>query len=395
MRVLITCVSAYGHLQPMIPLAKALADAGHEVAIATGSDLRSRAEAAGFRAFEAGLDLEAAYGQLAVRYPDQEYNRLEPDEILGWYLPHLFGEIVAPAMLDDLEPLVRRWQPHVLLHDMGEFAGPIAAASAAIPSVCLTQGVRYDDRALDAIGDAVAPLWRQRGLEPDPAAGLYRHLCLNIMPTGLQPYESARYGNVMRPLCPTAMPPLPGEQLPAWIEQRRDVPLIHMTLGTNVGTNTDKAVFRSAIDGLGDREVEVLITSGRDKEPSSFGSLPTNVHVEQYVPHSLLLPLCSAVIYHGGAGTTLSALAQGLPLLVLPQGADQYLIGDLVQATGAGLCLTPRHVNAATLRQSVLALLYEPGFRAHARRLQREIAAMPGPDEAVRLIEEVSSSRTR
>ncbi|HLL78837.1 MAG TPA: nucleotide disphospho-sugar-binding domain-containing protein [Ktedonobacteraceae bacterium] len=394
MRVLITSVSAYGHFQPMIPLAKALAEAGHEVAIATGSDLRSRAEAAGFQVFDAGLDFEAAYERLAARYPDREYNRLEPDEILGWYLPHLFGEIVAPAMLSDLEPLVRSWRPHVILHDMGEFAGPIAATSAGIPSVCQMLGIHYDDRTLDSIAAAVAPLWKERGLGPDPAAGLYRHLCLDIMPTGLQPYESGRFRDVTRPLRPTAMPPLPGEQLPTWIEQRRDVPLIHMTLGTNVGTNTDMAVFRSGIDGLGDLEVEVLITSGRGKAPSSFGSLPANVHVEQYVPHSLLLPLCSALIYHGGAGTTFSALAQGLPLLVLPQGADQYIIGDLVQASGAGLCLTPRHVNAATIRQSVLALLYEPGFRANARRLQCEIAAMPGPDEAVRLIEEVSS-RTR
>jgi UDP:flavonoid glycosyltransferase YjiC (YdhE family) len=48
--------------------------------------------------------------------------------------------------------------------------------------------------------------------------------------------------------------------------------------------------------------------------------LANNVHVEHYVPQSLLLPHCSAVICHGGAGTTLSSLALGLPLLILPQG---------------------------------------------------------------------------
>ena len=106
MRVLIASVSAYGHLQPLLPLAKALADAGHEVAIATGSDLRSRAEAAGFPAFDAGITPGVAFELLAERYPDQEYNRLNPAEILGWYLPHLFGEVLTPAMLGDLESIL-------------------------------------------------------------------------------------------------------------------------------------------------------------------------------------------------------------------------------------------------------------------------------------------------
>ena len=166
-----------------------------------------------------------------------------------------------------------------------------------------------------------------------------------------------------------------------------------MTLGTNVSTNSDLLVFRSVIDGLSDLEVEVLITIGFDKDPASLGPLASNTYVEQYMPHSLLLPLCSAVISHGGAGTTLSSLAQGVPLLVLPQGADQYLVGDLVRASGAGLCLVPQHVNASTVRQSVRALLDEPSYRANAHRLQHEIAAMPGPAEAVHLIEEVAAVR--
>ena len=215
MRVLITSISGYGHLQPLLPLAKALSDAHHEVAIATGSELRPRAEAAGFTAFDAGLAISTAFERLAELFPDQTYNRLEPAEILGWYLPHLFGDIFAPAMLGDLEPLVRSWRPDVVLHDTWEFAGPIAAASAGIPSICQTLGLRFDDRILDSVADAVAPLWRQRGLEPDPAAGLYRSLCLDITPPSFQHYESARNRSVIYPPRPITEPPVPGELLPA------------------------------------------------------------------------------------------------------------------------------------------------------------------------------------
>ncbi|HEX6109497.1 MAG TPA: glycosyltransferase [Ktedonobacteraceae bacterium] len=392
MRVLITSISGYGHLQPLLPLAKALSDARHDVAIAIGPELRPRAEAAGFMAFDAGLAVGAAFEQLAEHFPDQEYNRLKPAEILDWYLPHLFGEIFTHAMLGDLEPLVRSWRPDVILHEIWEFAGPLAAASAGIPSISQTLGLRFDDQLLDSVASAVAPLWEQRGLEPDPAAGLYRSLCLDITPPSFQPYESARHRDVMRPLRPIAQPPIPGELLPQWIERRREVPLVYMTLGTNASTNSDSSMFRSVIDGLGGLDVDVLITIGFGSDPASLGPLASNVHVEHYVPQSLLLPHCSAVICHGGAGTTLSSLALGLPLLILPQGADQYVIGDLVLAAGAGLLLAPPDVTSTTVRANVLALLDDPVSQEGARRLQREIAAMPGPEEVVHLIEEVATA---
>jgi UDP:flavonoid glycosyltransferase YjiC (YdhE family) len=101
------------------------------------------------------------------------------------------------------------------------------------------------------------------------------------------------------------------------------VPLVYMTLGTNNGTNLDVSMFRSVIDGLEGMDIDVLITIGFGKDPATVGPLTSNAYVENYVPQSLLLPHCSVVICHGGPGTILNSLAQGLPLLILPQGADQ------------------------------------------------------------------------
>jgi UDP:flavonoid glycosyltransferase YjiC (YdhE family) len=384
-RVLVSCCTGYGHLHPMLALAKAIEDRGHEVAVAVGPSLARRAEAAGFRALPAGISLDEGESRLGGLFPDRRHERLLAEHIFGWYVPHLFGDVLAPAMLGDLDGVVADWKPHLIVHDTFEFAGPIAAAAAGIPSACLSLGLRISDKTLDDAAQAVAALWRARGLAPDPSAGVYRHLCLEIAPAGLQPDLTGRGRAVRHQLRPLALPPLPGEKLPAWIEADRHRPLVYLTLGTN--TNRDLSMFRAAVDGLVGVDLDLFLTIGFENDAELLGPLPDRTHVEAYVPQSLLLPRCTAMICHGGSGTTLNGLAEGLPLLLLPQGSDQFEMADLVSATGAGLTLTPAEVNPASVREAVLALLGDRRFRSRAQGLKAEIAAMPGSDAAVGLIE--------
>ena len=62
MRVLITTPSAWGHLQPMMPLAKALGSRGHELRWATAADSFDWIADAGLRPFAAGISQQALQG---------------------------------------------------------------------------------------------------------------------------------------------------------------------------------------------------------------------------------------------------------------------------------------------------------------------------------------------
>ena len=73
----------------------------------------------------------------------------------------------------------------------------------------------------------------------------------------------------------------------------------------------------------------------------------------------------------------LGALAQGLPQLVLPQGADQPLNAAACRAAGAGLALSPEEVTPEAVRASAERLIAEPGFTSAARGIRAEIEAMP------------------
>jgi UDP:flavonoid glycosyltransferase YjiC (YdhE family) len=87
------------------------------------------------------------------------------------------------------------------------------------------------------------------------------------------------------------------------------------------------------------------------------------------------------VVCHGGSGTVRGALAAGVPMVVVPLGADQPHNAQRVAAAGAGIAVPAP--DAATLRAALERLLADPAFGRHARRLAGEIAALPPIEAAV------------
>ena len=93
-----------------------------------------------------------------------------------------------------------------------------------------------------------------------------------------------------------------------------------------------------------------------------------------------------AVVSHGGSGTMLGALAHGAPLVLLPQGADQFDNAGLCRDAGVALVL-PSDADAGSIRAALERVLGEPGFRARAGALAAEIAALPSAGEVAFAVE--------
>ena len=86
----------------------------------------------------------------------------------------------------------------------------------------------------------------------------------------------------------------------------------------------------------------MVVTVGNLNDPAALGNSRANVHVEQWLPLAPLLPRCAAVLCHAGTGTTLAALAAGLPLVLVPQGADQFDNAQACERAGAARVLDAR-----------------------------------------------------
>ena len=214
---------------------------------------------------------------------------------------------------------------------------------------------------------------RPRGLAPHPLGGFYRYLYLDVCPPSLQ-LPGPATGAVQGIRTVETQPP--ETQLP-WLDGLRGLPIVYLTLGTVYNRNV--GVFGALLDGLRDEALNVVVTVGKQHDTAVLGLQPPNVHVHQYIPQELLLPHCTAVVTHGGAGSTLGALAFGLPLLIVPQGADHFYNAERVVAAGAGIQLMPDRLTADSVRDAVRMLLHDDAFQDAAHRIRNELDAMPGP----------------
>jgi UDP:flavonoid glycosyltransferase YjiC (YdhE family) len=89
------------------------------------------------------------------------------------------------------------------------------------------------------------------------------------------------------------------------------------------------------------------------------------------------------MVHHGGTGSVLGALEAGIPQLILPQGADQFMNADLLSQVGAARAVVEQEPPPGTIREAVSALMGESAERRVAQQLRDEIAGMPSPAEVV------------
>lgn len=368
MRVLFSCTAADGHFLPLVPLASAARAAGHVVALATARSYGDRVTAEGLEHLPAGLDVAELERRFASFREQLRTGDLPFAERRVRAFARRFGELDAPAKLEGLRPAARAWRPETIVHESGDLAAPIVAAELGIPAVHHSFGRAIPTAALARAAEAVAPLWERCGLGPAPLAGVYSGIYVDICPPRLQ----------------TSPPPAPRLQRlrPAAAAPRKATggrPLVYVTLGTIFN---DGARFTELLHAFGPVDCDVLMTVGRTIDPAALGPLPGNARVERYVPQHEVLSGASAAVGHGGSGSMFGALAHGLPLLLLPAGADQFDNAFACAEAGAAIVLLPHEVDEASLREALERLLAEPSFAAAAQELADEIAALPGAAEA-------------
>ncbi len=381
MRVLFSSTSGYGHVFPMLPLAKAFAAAGHDVLWAISESSRRLLEGTGIETAPSGLAGEALLE--ARRTVLAAAEEQPPPERAAFTFPRLFGEALMPPMVEDLVPLATTCRPDLMIHDNAELASALVGAVLDVPSLTHAFGGAVPREVLTAAGERTAGIWDAHRQALPPYAGCFTSGYLDLCPESLQsvPVDHIDDRQPVRPVSDVGPRP---ESLPDYLEDAGR-PLVYLTLGT---VRNLSPVLGRAVEGVSALPVRLLVTVGPDGDPEALGEQPSNVRVERWVHQPQVLEHSTVVVSHAGSGTCFGAFALGLPQLCLPEAADQFRNAAGAARSGAALVLQPAEAATDAIAGAVTRLLGEERFRRNAGVVAAEINKMPSPDDVVGVLVE-------
>ncbi|KQV09812.1 nucleotide disphospho-sugar-binding domain-containing protein [Kitasatospora sp. Root107] len=373
MRILFTGPAAPSHLFPMVPTAQALRAAGHEVLFASPKPLDQLREA-GFPIVEIGdgrslrESFEAASGE-QPRYARPDLTQDQILEVAAAAFAH-----ASRATVDGLLATAGEWEADLLIHDSCLASAQLVAAKLKIPAALQNFGFTSGLEMAARLADHFTDVYEAHGV-----AGPAETTPLNVVPASL--------GGDPGGLRMRYLPYNGGGVVPADLLRRGSRPRVAVTLGTVVTEVDGVHAITRLIEAAASVDAEFLLAVG-GADLTHLGTLPANVRPLPWVPLAELLRVCDAVVHHGGSGSTLTGLQAGIPQLLLPQGADNFVVADILAATGAALRSSSGDVDTALLAR----LVGDPELREAAVRLRAENDALPTPAALVPAIEALAEA---
>src|SRR5262245_60972041 len=305
MRILFASWPGYGHLLPMVPLIRAAQRGGHDVVVSSGEDMSELIARLDVAGHVSGVTMAESYARMPG---DTMISQMPPEEQSGFAARHLFGAGAVDRARDVLE-LMATWRPELVVHDTLELGSPTAAQANGIPHITHGYGPMLPENAflVRAVGSAI----QAAGLS-DPVPAVFAAPYLDISPPALRTAETGAWSTVR------ALRPSPGEVGPDAVLPWKSSTLphpdsIYVTFGTVM--NQAPAVLRAVIEGCSRLPVNVIVTTGPAFDLTLLGPLKSTVFSAPFLPQAAVLPHCTAVVSHAGAGTMLGALCYGLPQL--------------------------------------------------------------------------------
>jgi MGT family glycosyltransferase len=381
-RIVMAGMPAAGHVNPSLPLVRELVRRDIRVTYYSTEQFRDVIEHTGaeFRPYPAGTitadDIaEATRTASAVRVVVRSLAATE---------------ILVPFLREEL----RGDPPDAVAHDSNAIWGHVVAKSLGLPTVSFmttmlvgtdafrsqtarewARFVRAAVRDMPAAVAARQRIVRRFGKDlfpPRPAFPTLGDVTLFPIPRWLQrpdPRIDGRCHYIGATIDPATRDRGLDAELAAHVDG--DEPLVLVSLGT-LHSGSD-AFFRSCFAALADLPARILIAVGAHTDPVRLGTPPANTLVRASVPQLEVLRRSAVFVTHGGMNSALEGLANGVPLVVLPQQFEQLLIGEAVAGRGAGVVLrhnlSGRPVPPAELRAEVERSLTDPSRRTAAEAL--------------------------
>src|SRR5208337_4981740 len=394
----------------LVPIARALADRGHDVAVFNPAPVPARLiEDAGLKNLPGpSRPMPDSWGDLA-------------QASLAWDVEHMFGalfgneEFVRAATAAQVD-LVRDFDPDVVVDSFGLFSC-LAARILQVPLASVLQGNFHPasdgflwwkgarPTGLPSAAPIINKVAKENGILPVAR-------CVDLLAGDLSLIVGTPETD---PLPATAgvvyIGPIVWQRgnatLPDWVAALgRDKPVIWVYSGNprygNVPTPIDSiVVIRAAIAAFRDAPVQVVLTTGYQDVPKEFGALPSNFHHAAYLPGLAMAERCDLMVHHGGHSSVMTGLSAGTPAVIIPTITERESNARRVAALGAGEIMLPvdgadgeKHLDVDEFSAKVHRVLNDPGYLRSARRIAESMRTFGGAQEAADRIEQFAGGKT-
>lgn len=390
--MLFSTTAGSGHFGPLIPIARACVAAGHQVQVAAPASFASAVARTGLAHAPFADVPPEVVGPIFRRLPELSFQAANATVIAD-----VFARLDAQAALPGVTELVATTGPDLIVRESCEFGSLAAAERAGVPHVEVAIGM---GPILGAFGPILsAPLGELGDLAGLPADRLVQALAdadrFTTVPALLDGSGPEAVG---RPLAPDSRAGVvhrfrdpaarsAAARLPEpWGDPEH--PLVYVTFGSvAAGLGPFAAVYRQMLQCLADLPIRVLMTTGGDGGVP-VDPVPANAHVERWWPQADVMPAASAVVGHGGFGTTMLALAAGVPQVVAPLFAsDQVANAERVAGVGAGIQLPAGPAAVPDVPVALTRVLADSELRARAGAVAVAVAALPDVTSCVPILE--------
>ena len=405
-KVLFFNIPAHGHTYPTLPLVTELIRRGEQVTYYSSNAFRQVIE-----------DTGATFRNFVTPYLNDE-TQIEENMVRVAYM---LLQITRTA-LAALVPQVKEDKPDYIIHDGLCPWGKYIAQILGIPAICSMTTFAIPSFTLKNIGKLLKSpgdtrlllsstpiselshtfiegrkhlrpfhalansLHRQYGIaQPQLLDVFANHNRLNIVYTSkqFQPFADM-LDDSFKFVGPSIAPRT--DTIPFPFDALGDIPIIYISLGTVFNDKAD--FYRTCFEAFVNSERKVVLAVGKRTNMAALGTIPDNFVVRAFVPQLELLQRAALLVTHGGMNSVSEALCYGVPLLVIPQTADQFLVGRRIQQLGAGKTLHRGSVTASKLQSLAEEILMQPAYARISMRLGKSLGQ---PDGYIRAADEIQA----
>lgn len=373
MNILMVNLPFSGHTNPTLPLAAALAAAGHAVTYVNAEEMRGRIEATGaafvpYRGYPAAPTEDEKKKKAFRACWDTVLSLRDKFDLLIYEMFFYPGFSLAQKLGI---PCVRQWSQAAWSVE-GWLERPFRFRMAAhlldqqIMSAEDRQHMGQTDRSLSGAN-----------LNDRPAMNIV------YLPEEMQDHREDFPAQewVFQP--PEISAAEGGEAFLPWETLKR--PVVYASLGSIM---SDRGFCKKVMRGFGGGDMTVILNTGRI-DPASLGRMPENVHAYSFVPQTEVLRHADVFLTHCGMGSVNEALACGVPMVMMPVMSDQPGNAARLLEMGLGRKVRAVPMSGKAMHAAAQAVWQDESMKARAQAMQESIRHQQDMDGLVRRIGEV------